>query len=129
VLLYDFQKGLGIALGIIDGIMRVLRFPQMFEILEKIFHHSFVKRAKIRGRKSERIRTEKMNEIPVDELPVEPVVVRNKSWRAFDILTSQSLNSAITFSGGGHCSVSSRECPLTASASGIHFSEIGRSFP
>jgi hypothetical protein len=48
VLPNDFEKRLGIALGVIYRIVRVLCLPEMLKVLGKVLHHPLEKRAKVR---------------------------------------------------------------------------------
>lgn len=41
------QKCLGIAFGVVNGMVRVFRFAQMFEILERVPSQPFIKRPQI----------------------------------------------------------------------------------
>ncbi len=58
--------------------MAVPGAPQMFKVLKRVFDETFIKTAEIGGGKSKRIFPGEMMEIPIDELPVESVVVRDK---------------------------------------------------
>jgi len=53
-------------------------FPQMFEVNESVSLQTFVQRSQVGGTKSKWVATDKVMEIPVYELPVETVVVRDK---------------------------------------------------
>ena len=59
--------------------MRVFCFPEMLEVFERIPDQSFVKGAEIHRGKTERVAAHEMVKVPVDELPIEAVVVGYKS--------------------------------------------------
>src|SRR4029077_19887618 len=77
---FHFQKGLCVALRIVDRMMRVGSFSQVFEVLEGVLHQPLVEGAEIRAGVAERIAIREVPEIPVDELPIEPVVITDEEW-------------------------------------------------
>ena len=72
------EEGFGVAFGIIDRMVGVLCFPQVFEVDEHVALQAFVEGSEIRRAVSERIFSQEMMEVPVHELPVEAVVVGNE---------------------------------------------------
>ena len=76
--LLHVNQSLGISFGVINGMMGVLSLPKVFEVLEGIGHQSLIETAEISRRKPKRIRSGKVVEIPIHELPVESVVVGYK---------------------------------------------------
>ena len=69
------QQGLGVSSRVVNRIMGVRGFAQVLEILEHVLDQSLVERAQVRARMAERVPAGEMPQVPVDELPVEPVVV------------------------------------------------------
>ena len=58
--------------------MGVLRLAKVLEAGKRVFDHSFVERAEIRGTVPEGILAEEVVKVPVDELPVETVIDRRR---------------------------------------------------
>src|SRR5262245_38907759 len=63
--------------------MRVRGLPKVLEILEGVFDHSLVQRAKVHARMAEWVRTCEVPEVPINELPIEAVVVAHEQHAAF----------------------------------------------
>ena len=63
------------------GVVRVGRFAEVFEVRECVLLHSFVERAEVGRTMAERVLAEEMVEVPVDELPIETVVVGDEDGR------------------------------------------------
>ena len=59
-------------------VVGVLGLPQMLEVDEHVPNHALVERAEVGGTVAERVFAEEVVEVPVDELPVEAVVVGNE---------------------------------------------------
>src|SRR4051794_18117644 len=66
--------------------MRMPRPAQMLERGERVSDESLVERAEILRAESERIASDEMMEVPVDELPVEAVVVGNEDRSVANVL-------------------------------------------
>src|SRR5437763_14311236 len=69
----------------------MFRPPQVLEVLERVLDHSFVERPEIRARMSKRIAPQEVPEIPVDELPIEAVVVAHEERPATGFLRDPSV--------------------------------------
>ena len=65
--------------------VRVWGLAQVFEVGEGVFHEPFVERAEVGGTVTEGILTDEVVEVPVDELPVEAVVVGNEVGTPFAV--------------------------------------------
>ncbi len=103
---------------------------QVLEVGEGVLYESFVERSKIRRTVAKWILACKMVEIPIDELPIEAIVIRNE----------EGPSSAVNSDPPGEClhdglrivkleRFLAAESAYGASASGIHWSEIGFSVP
>jgi hypothetical protein len=58
---------------------------QVLKILEHVLNHSLVQRAEVRARMAKRVSTREVPEIPVDELPIETIVVTHEQCSAFRV--------------------------------------------
>lgn len=76
--LFHLQQRLRVSARIVDRIVRMLRFTEMFEIHEGVLLHPFVERSEICRAEAEWIFTDEVMKVPVDKLPIESVVVRDK---------------------------------------------------
>src|SRR5215831_3351247 len=65
--------------------MCVRGLPKVLEILEGVFDHSLVQRAEIRARMAEWVPTCEVPEVPINELPIEAVVVAHEHHATFRI--------------------------------------------
>ena len=72
------QESLGIATGIVDGLVGVLGSAKMLEVDEGVFLHTLIERTEICGTEAEGVGSHEMMEVPIDELPVETVIVGNE---------------------------------------------------
>ena len=75
VLGLDLQQCLGVSAGVVYRMMCVFGFPEMLEVCEGVLDDALLERSQVHGAVSEGVFREEVMEIPVDELPVEPVVV------------------------------------------------------
>ena len=74
VVLYG-QQGLRVAFGVVHGVVRVLGLAQVLETLMHVLDDPLVEGPQVGGAEAEWILASKMVEVPVDELPIEAVVV------------------------------------------------------
>jgi hypothetical protein len=65
---------------------------------------------------AERVGAGEMMEVPADKHPIEALLSLMKMGLPLQVISIQDLNSFITCCGSSKESVSSRECPDTASA-------------
>src|SRR5262245_30306157 len=65
--------------------VRVPGFAEVLEVDESVLLQALVQRAEIGGAKAEWIGAEEMVKVPVDELPVEAVVVGDEEAAAFAV--------------------------------------------
>jgi hypothetical protein len=83
VLVLDLQQRLRVVACIVHGVVGVLRLPQMLEAGKHILDYPFVERTQVGRAMAERVLAQEMVEVPVDELPIEAVVVGNEHGLAF----------------------------------------------
>ena len=57
----------------------------MLEVDKRVLLHAFVERAKVRGTETEGVAPGKVMEVPIDELPIESVVVGDKHHAALAV--------------------------------------------
>jgi hypothetical protein len=79
------QPSLGISSCIVDRMMCVCGPAQVLKILEHVLDHSRVQQAEVRARMAKRVSTREVPEIPVDELPIETIVVTHEQSSAFRV--------------------------------------------
>jgi hypothetical protein len=65
--------------------VRVGRFAEVLEIDERVFLHALVEGAEVGRAEAEWVGADEVMEVPVDELPIETVVVGNEQHAAFAI--------------------------------------------
>src|SRR5262245_19176400 len=88
------EERFGVAFGIVYRVVSVACLPEVLEVLEGIANEPFVERAEIGGRKAKRIRAGEVVEVPIDELPVEAVVVGDEHGLTGGVLGEPRLESA-----------------------------------
>lgn len=76
--IFHLQKCLGIATRVVDRIVSVFRLSKMLEVYERIFLHALVQRSEICRAETEGVFTDEVVEVPVDELPIESIIVRDE---------------------------------------------------
>lgn len=75
VLVFDLEEGLGVSAGVVDGMMGVPGFSEVFEVRRGVLDDALVERSEVHGAVAEGVSFEEVMEVPVDELPIETVVV------------------------------------------------------
>ena len=89
--LFHLQQCFSIAFGIIDRMVSVFCFSQVFEVYKGILLKTFVERTKIGRAKAEGVLTREMVEVPVDKLPVESIIVRYEYHSPFAVFFKPSI--------------------------------------
>src|SRR5262245_59780543 len=84
--LLHFQQRLRIAHRIVDGMVGVRSLAQVLEGFERVLDKPLVERTEVGAGVAERIGARAMPQIPVDELPIEAVVVADEVWPAPGLL-------------------------------------------
>lgn len=72
------QQGLGVAFGVLDGVVGVFGAAEVLEVGGGVVHQALVEAAEVRGGETEGIAAGEVVERSIHELPVEPVVVRDE---------------------------------------------------
>ena len=85
------DQRLGVSFCVVDRIVSMRSPPQVLEVLERILDHTFVERAEIRAGMPKRISAQVAPKIPVDELPIEAVVVADEERAASRMLREPTL--------------------------------------
>src|SRR5579872_5025675 len=72
------QQGFSIASRVVDGVVSVLRLSKMLEGHKCVFLHALVQRPEICRTEAKWIAAGEVVEVPVDELPIKSIVVRDE---------------------------------------------------
>ena len=128
-LLLDLQQRLGVPSRVVHGIVRMPCLPQMLEVLPHVLDQTLVERAQVRRLWPKGFWPRKWWKYQLTNCQSKPLLSDTKIGCPRVTARTQSPNCRMTAAGSSNASVSSRVNPLTASASGTHFSETGRSLP